>query len=353
MLTVGIDAHHRFYAACVLDENGKMIKEKSIRGGVEEVAGWVGALGAPARVCYEASLGYGELHDALRATAVAGVGTEVKVAHPGHLRAIFRSKKKNDRIDARKLATALLLDQVPQVHVPAREVREWRQVIEHRRRQMDKRVRAMCALRALLRGQGLAAPKRGGLWSRKGLAWLASLEFKSPLTALRRDQLLLEVGHFTSAVKVVTARLDAFARDKPAVTLLRTIPGVGPRTAEAVAAYVDDPHRFGSTRRASAYFGLVPSLDQSAGVKRYGRITKQGPATARKLLVEAAWQGVRRSPTLRGFFERVKGGKKERRGRALVATAHYLVKVMVAMLKSGEEWREKEKPTGPEAVAVT
>ena len=49
MLTVGIDAHHRFYAACVLDEHGKMIKEKSIRGGVEDVAAWVGSLGAPSR----------------------------------------------------------------------------------------------------------------------------------------------------------------------------------------------------------------------------------------------------------------------------------------------------------------
>jgi transposase len=348
MLTVGIDAHHRFYAACVLNEHGKMIKEKSIRGGVEDVAAWVGALGAPSRVCYEASLGYGELHDALGGVAVDGVGTEVQVAHPGHLRAIFTSKKKNDRIDAKKLATALFLDQVPVVHVPAREGREWRQLIEHRRRQMDKRVRAMCALRAVLRGQGIAAPKRGGLWSTKGMAWLKAIGFKSPLTAFRRDQLVLEVEYFTAAAKAAATALDTIAKGKPAVALLMTIPGIGPRTAEAVAAYVDDPHRFSSTRKAGAYFGLVPSLDESAGSKKYGRITKQGPGTARKLLVEAAWQGVRHSPTLRAIFDRIKGGQKDRRGRALVATAHYLLKVMVAMMKSGEEWRERKTTEKPE-----
>ena len=54
----------------------------------------------PFRVCYEASCGYGPLHDRLSMTA-----DEVLVAHPGHLRLSFRSKKKNDRVDAQKLAT--------------------------------------------------------------------------------------------------------------------------------------------------------------------------------------------------------------------------------------------------------
>lgn len=344
MLTVGIDAHHRYYAMCVLDEHGKTVKEHTLRGGVEDVASWVASLKKPARVCYEASLGYGELHDALSEVMVKGSPTHVQVAHPGHLRAIFRSRKKNDRIDARKLATASFLEQVPLVHVPTRDVREWRQLIEHRRRQMDKRVRAMCALRAVLRGQAVAMPKGSRLWTKKGMEWVRAVGLRSPLAALRRDQLLLEVEHFTAAVKLVTARLDEIAESSPAVQLLTTIPGVGPRTAEAIAAYVDDAHRFSSTRKAGAYFGLVPSLDESAGTKRYGRITKQGPGTARKLLVEATWQVVRYSPTMKRLYERIRGGKKEKLGRAIVATAHHLLRAMVAMLKSGEQWRERETP---------
>jgi hypothetical protein len=62
----------------------------------------------------------------------------------------------------------------------------------------------------------------------------------------------------------------------------------------------------------------------------------------RKLLVEAAWQGIRHSPSLRGMFDRIKGGRKEQTGRALVATARHMVEAMVAMLKSGQEWREQE-----------
>ena len=53
----------------------------------------------------------------------------VKVAHPGQLRLIFRSKHKNDRNDAERLAKLLYLGETPAVHVPAPEVRAWRELI--------------------------------------------------------------------------------------------------------------------------------------------------------------------------------------------------------------------------------
>jgi transposase len=349
MLTVGIDAHDRMYVMCVLDEQGKTVKEHTVRGGPDQVAAWVKGLGSPTRVCYEASLGYGMLHDALTTA-----GVQVQVAHPAHLRSIWQSKKKNDRIDAYKLATMLYLDRVPRVHVPSMAVREWRVLIEHRRRLVDKRTATKNGLRALLRSHAIAAPRGRRLWFGPGKKWLGEVVFESPLAALRRDQLLAELEHFDQVIKAAEKVLDQLGDRHPGVALLRTMPGVGPRTSEAVAAYVDDPQRFGSTRRAASYFGLVPSLDQSAGVKRFGHITRQGPATVRKLLVEAAWQGVRHSPSLKRMFDRIRGGRKEQTGRALVATARHMVEVMVAMLKSGEEWHEQEAtPAGQPERPVT
>jgi len=330
------------YVMCVLDEQGKTVKEHTVRGGPGDVAAWIKELGHPARACYEASLGYGMLHDALTAA-----GVQVQVAHPAHLRSIWQSKKKNDRIDAHKLATMLYLDRVPRVHVPAIAVREWRVLVEHRRRLVDKRTATKNGLRALLRSHAIVAPKGRRLWFGPGKKWLSATEFTSPLAALRRDQLLDELEHFDRTIKAAEKVLDQIGDKHPGVALLRTMPGVGPRTAEAVVAYVDDPQRFGSTRRAASYFGLVPSLDQSAGVRRLGHITRQGPATVRKLLVEAAWQGVRHSPSLKRMFERIKGGRKEQTGRALVAVARHMVEVMVAMLKSGQEWQEKAPADTP------
>jgi hypothetical protein len=108
-----------------------------------------------------------------------------------------------------------------------------------------------------------------------------------------------------------------------------------------VVAHLDDVSRFSRNKQVGSYFGLVPCQDQSAGRDRLGHITRDGPPAVRKLLCEAAWQGIRRSPALQEFFERVTRGEADRRKIALVATAHHLARVMAAMLRSGEVWRER------------
>lgn len=336
MWSIGIDAHHGLYVACILDESGRVVKEFRVKGGPDDLVAELAGLDHPFRIAFEASTGYGVLHDRLREVA-----DQVLVAHPGHLRLIFQGKRKNDRIDAAKIARLLQLDAIPRVHVPAPSVREWRAAVEHRTRLVHERTRAKNTLRALLRGRAIKTPRGQGLWTKAGRQWLRSIEFESPLATLRRDQLLEELEHDDRMIGVATKALDRLAASDARIELLRTIPGVGPRTAEAFLAYVDRPERFKRGSQAGAYFGLVPCLDESAGRARYGRITREGPATVRKLLTEAAWRGKTLSPSLGSMYERVRGGRKDRKARAIVAVARHLAEVMLAMLKTGAAWEER------------
>jgi transposase len=179
-----------------------------------------------------------------------------------------------------------------------------------------------------------------GLWTKQGLSWLRQLEMPTTASGLKRDLLLEELAEAQRGVRTITRALNKIGERHPGVVMLRSIPGVGMRTAETMVAYIDEPKRFARGSQVAAYFGLIPRQDASAGVNRLGHITKQGPGTARKYLVEAAWQGVRRSPTIRAYFERILRGKKERRKIALVATAHYLLRCMHAMLLSSALWHE-------------
>ena len=153
---VGLDVHARRSSLCVLDADGKAVKRMEVRGTwpvlLERVARDVPR---PFSVCFEASCGYGYLHQRLSALA-----ERVAVAHPGKLRLIFRAKRKNDRVDAEKQAKLLYLDQVPQVHVPGAGVRAWRGLIELRRKLVGRRTAVKSQLRALLRGAGSATPRR-------------------------------------------------------------------------------------------------------------------------------------------------------------------------------------------------
>lgn len=332
---VGLDLHWQTSTLVILNEQGHKVKTLTVTGGWKRLLEAVARLPKPFAICFEASLGYGHVYDRL-----AKLAQRVVVAHPGHLRLIFRSKRKNDRVDAEKLAKLLYMDMVPAVHVPSVDGRAWRELIEFRRRTIDKRTRVKNALRALLRSHGLSKPRGvGGMWTNKGQAWLTSVSWPTRIASLRCQMLQEELQQIERRLKQLTAELDKIARSHAGVALLMTIPGVGPRTAEAVLAYVDDPKRFGKLRAIGAYFGLVPCQDQSAGRNRLGHITKDGPGTARKLLVEAAWQCIRRSEKVRQYFERLVGNDPDRRKIAVVATAHHLLRCMLAMLRSGEAWR--------------
>jgi transposase len=333
MRYVGLDVHYRSSTYCVLDENGRELQCETVRGYWAQLLERLRTLAGPWTICFEASCGYGYLYRELSRLA-----QRVVVAHPGQLRLIFRAKRKNDRIDARKLAKLLYLDEVPAAYVPNQEVQSWRELIEHRRRMVDRQTTCKNAIRSLLRAQGKIPPT--GLWTKKGLAWVRQEEMPTPAARLKRDLLLDELGEAKRRVRTVTKALNELGERHPGVLVLRTIPGVGLRTAEAVAAYMDNASRFTRSNQVGAYFGFVPCQDASAGVNRLGHITRQGPATARKYLVEAAWQGVYRSPTIRAYFERVQHGRPERRKIALVATAHYLLRCMHAMLVHHQPWHE-------------
>jgi transposase len=131
---VGLDAHWKQSTFCILDENGQKIRSRTVRGGWQKMLEELESLEKPFAVCFEASTGYGFPFEQL-----SRIARKVVVARPDQLRLIFRSKRKNDRVDAEKLAKLLFLDEVPPVHVPSIGTRSWRSLIEYRRRMVQQR----------------------------------------------------------------------------------------------------------------------------------------------------------------------------------------------------------------------
>ena len=327
MLYVGLDVHARQSSLCILNAGGGTVKQIQLKGPRSAVVDHLRRLPEPFSICYEASCGYGHLYEQLRPLAA-----HVAVAHPGKLRLIYGSKRKNDRVDAQKLAKLLLLDIVPPVHVPSVDVRAWRSLIVLRQRLLQQVVRCKNQIRGVLRENDLAGAK--WLWSKKQLAWLESLELH-PAAKLRLELAVAEFTALDARMKRIEKELQKYADRHPAVTLLMTIPGVGIRTAETFVAWVDDIARFRNGRQIGSYFGLVPCQDASADTNRQGHITRDGPPVMRKLICEATWTAIKKCPTFKRFFERVMADKPERKKIAIVAAAHRMIRVMGAMMRSG------------------
>jgi transposase len=256
------------------------------------------------------------------------------------------SKRKTDRDDALRLAQLQALHQLPAVVIPPKPIREWRSLIAHRQALVGRRVTLQNRIRSILLVQGRPAPCGARAWAAAGLSELQSLArplsdcSPAELWRGRLERSLVEYGQVLEQVEAVEATLGAIGRASPAVQLLLTIPGVGPRTAEAVAAYLHDPGRFASGKEVSAYAGLVPRQFQSGELDRRGRITRRGPAILRKLLVECAWCSLRYNAWARRVYQRLSHNGRARKKQAIVAVARKLLVRCWAVLRDGVPWRE-------------
>jgi transposase len=303
-----------------------------------------------AAVVIEACALAGWVHD-----LCAELGLSCKVANTAAEAWKFKhTKRKTDRDDALRLAQLYALGQLPTVVVPPQQTRQWRALIAYRQTLVGRRVAIQNQIRSFLVGQGLPAPRGAKAWTELGLDGIG--RHAKPLAdcaadALWRGLLLLaltELRQVRELLDQAEQRLDQLAGADQGVQTLQTIPGVGPRTAETVVAYLGDPQRFDSGKQVSAYGGLVPRQYQSGETDRRGRITRRGPALLRKLLVECAWVMLRYNPWARAVYRRLCHGKA-RKKQAIVALARKLLVRCWAMLRDGTPWCD-DTADEPEAV---
>ena len=270
----------------------------------------------------------------------------ISVVNPHKATWIYRTSKKNDRIDARKMAVLMSIDELPTVYMPSKEVRQWREMILHRKKIVCKAVQSKNRIRAVLKSQGYFCPEhKGGWWKKVNRLWIRRLcESRFDVNSLWRihlSNLMDELELLEAQLKRVTKYLDGYLSGNPDGKLLMSIPGVGPRTAEAVLAYTDNVRRFGNYKQYCSYFGLTPKLDESGSMKRLGHISKHGPSVARWAICESSWIAIRYSKGLRGFYERVMAGQKGRKKIAVIAVARKMLSIIRAMLLTGEMFNEK------------
>lgn len=136
-------------------------------------------------------------------------------------------------------------------------------------------------------------------------------------------------------------QLEVFAESDAEVKRLRTMPSVGPVTAAAFVATLDDAKRFKGAHQAEAYLGLVPSEMSSGEKQRRGHITKTGSTRMRALLVQVALSTMRlKKASTRHLWEWAER-LKARRGKkvAAVALARKVAGILFAMMRDEKEYR--------------
>jgi transposase len=329
MDNIGLDLHKRETQVCLLDETGAVRLERRIP---TTRAAFTALLGgrAPAHLLLEAGT-----ESEWVAQHLEALGHEVIVADPNYapMYATRHRTVKTDRRDARCLAEAGRLGAYRVVHRPSRRQRQVRAELAVRDTVVRSRTRLINLLRAQLRREGLRLPSGGADQVLPRLARVAL----PPALAATVAPLVRLLAPLQQEVAAADARVAALAATDPAVRHLDAVPGIGPVTAAAFVAALDDVTRFRSAHQVQAYLGLVPRERSSGDQQHRGAITKRGDTRVRWLLVETAWR-VRRSrhpahAALQAWAARIEA----RRGRrvAVVALARRLAGILYALWRDG------------------
>lgn len=306
---------------------------------------------SPNRVVFEICSSAGWVYDIVKA-----LGIEVEVANPNTQAWRWKNvKRKNDRDDALKLAQLSAMHQLPTVHMPKRQVRQKRSLIQYRQRLVKRRTQIKNNIRSILDKEGLRLVSGKSGWSKQSLTKLRHMSLsmeKCGFDNLWRGQLHVELDMLEATEKClgdVTAKLDEQAKSDEQIQRLQTAAGVGPRLAEAIVAFVDEPERFASGKQVGCYAGLTPKQYQSGSMDRRGRISGQGNKLLRALLVEVSWLGLRHNVWMRETYERLLRGSPSRRKIAITAVARKLLVRCWAMLRDEQPWRNLEVGVEKEA----
>ena len=155
MYYIGLDVHKKAISYCVKDVSGRIHDEGKIGATRNDLDSWMKILPQPWTVAMEATIFTGWIYDHLLPHAAG-----VKVAHPLMLRAIAASKKKNDRIDAGKIADCLRCDFLPECHMASTEIRDRRRTLRYRHLLVRQMVQMKNRISGLLMETGVSHNKQ-------------------------------------------------------------------------------------------------------------------------------------------------------------------------------------------------
>ncbi|MHB8284390.1 MAG: IS110 family RNA-guided transposase [Caulobacteraceae bacterium] len=278
----GIDVSLESSSVCVLDAEGRIVRESKVLSEPDALIAWFVALGMPLeRIGLEA----GPLSQWLHA-AMAKADLAVELLETRHVRNAFKIMPvKTDKKDARGIAQLMRLGWFRSVHCKSAPAQEVRALLTARKLLQGKLHDVEMSVRGILRGFGLkvgpTTPKTYG--SRVG-----ALVEGHPTLEVIAAALLRAREALADELRGIERRVRALAREDERARRLMTTPGVGVVVALTFVAAIDDPKRFRSSRAVGPHFGLTPKKYQSGETDYTGRISKVGDTSVRAMLYGAA-----------------------------------------------------------------
>ena len=331
-LTIGLDLGDRSSSYCVLDEAGKILLEQKLPTTPEGMKQTFARM-PRSRIAMETGT-----HSPWVSRLLKGLGHEVIVAHAQNVRLIVKSRRKDDRMDARTLARLVRIDPELLSPVQHRSAQAQLHLTEIRARAglVSARTALVNAARGLVKSHGERLRKCGTQQVSREIAGGLSTGLREAL-----EPLLREVESLNERIREYDRRIERMTKERyPETALLKQVKGVGDLIATSYVLTIEDPHRFRKSRDAGCFVGLQPGRRNSGDSEPQLHISKEGDRYLRTLLVQGAHYILGpfgEDSDLRRWGQKLaaRGGKNGKK-RAVVAVARKLAVLLHRLWVGGE-----------------
>ena len=333
MIVIGVDVHKQSVTAVAVDEAGRMLDERTVLVGSDELIGWASLLGAERLWALE---------DCRQLTRwlerqLLGLGEDL-VRVPPKLtvpeRRAGRQRGNSDPIDALAVARAALREPDLSRPRPGEQVfRELKLLVDHRDDLVDERRRIQQRLRWHLYQldptfaiplRMLARPSHLERVSR----WLGRQERELQVRLAR--ELVTRIRALTRAIAELDHELEQ--RAATIAPALLELPGCGAVTAAKLLAEIGPIDRFKTDAQLARHSGVAP-LEASSGRIQRHRLDRGGNRQLNAALYRIAITQARYHPDARAYLERKRAEGKSRR-EAIRCLKRLLVRVVFNTLKA-------------------
>lgn len=339
----GLDLAKRETQLSVLDKSGVETQQKRFATSRNSFLSLAAELRTGDTVALEVTTNSTSIARLIRDNSKA----RVIISNPVKTRAIAEARIKTDKIDARVLAELARVGYLPEVWLPDEDTEGLRQFITDRTSLVRRRTECKNTIHSVLH-RNLVHQEHSDLFGTSGRQWLEKvINGDAPaavpvpgLDRLRTGALLNEIDRIDALVADLESVIASYVAVRPQLKeqldRLMSVPGINLVTGACIIATVGDITRFTDKKKLAAYFGVVPSTKQSGDTSRNGRITKQGRAEARWLLIESA-EALRKAPgPMRALYGRV--ARRKNHNVAVVAVARKLIELVHHLLTYEEDY---------------
>lgn len=253
----------------------------------------------------------------------------------------FVKRQKNDKADAEAIAEAAARPTMRFVAVKSAEIQGRAVAFRTHQCLVRQRTQLINALRGHLAEFGLVAPKGpASLKVLKNALEDQAIDLPNPVREMGAIY-VEQIARLSEVIGRLAEELEAASRTDTQLRRLCTIPGIGPVTAGAVAAFAPDLDTFDSGRNFAAWLGLGPRQRSTGGKTKLGSVSKMGQTDIRRLLIVGAMSVIRWVVRKGGSANRWLAALVMRKPKmvAAVALANKMARMIWALTTKEQDYR--------------